>query len=182
MRYVQQVFDRLSKGGFIYSDSVDETTRRIYFDIDDCRDEYADYFSRIGFILEEGDQYYYFSRKESKNSITDRLKKFGHWVDVLDFLKAFDPSFGPGYTFMTADIIVGSDSDIELRDKAACLYDNRARHDEIAERLVEELSRQGFIEIIDDVARRYKVTAAYRYLEDMVSLIAFNDNDDEITD
>lgn len=81
---------------------------------------------------------------------------------------------------MTADLIVKIDSDIELRDKASTLYDNKARHDEIAERLVDELSKQGFIEIIDDVARRYKVTAAYRYLEDMVNLIAFDD-DDEIS-
>ena len=180
MKYEQQVFDRLSKGGCISSDSVDETTRRIFIDIDDCRDEYADYFSRIGFILEEGNQYYYFSRKESKSSIAEKLKKFGHWVDVLDFLKAWEPSFGPGFTFMTADLIVKIDSDIELRDKASTLYDNKARHDEIAERLVDELSKQGFIEIIDDVARRYKVTAAYRYLEDMVNLIAFDD-DDEIS-
>ncbi len=181
MKYEQQVFDRLSKGGFISSDSVDPTMRRIFLDLDDCRDEYADYFARIGFILEEGNQYYYFSRKESKSSVADKLKKFGHWVDVLDFLKAWEPSFGPGFAFMTADLIVKIDSDIELRDKASSLYDNKARHDEIAERLVEELSRQGFIEITDDVSRRYKVTAAYRYLEDMVNLIAFND-DDEIID
>ena len=65
MKYEQQVFDRLSKGGFISSDSMDEATRRMFLDIDDCRVEYSDYFSRIGFILEEGNQYYYFSRKES---------------------------------------------------------------------------------------------------------------------
>lgn len=181
MKYIQQVFDRLSKGGFISSDSVDETTRRIFLDIDDCREEYADYFSRIGFILEEGNQYYYFSRKESKSSLTDKLRKFGHWVDVLDFLKAWEPSLGPGFTFMTADLIVKIDSDIDLRDKASTLYDNKARHNEIADRLVEELTKQGFIEIIDDVSRRYKVSSAYRYLEDMVNLIAFDDND-EITD
>ena len=181
MKYEQQVFDRLSKGVFIYSDSVDETTRRVFLDLDNCRDEYADYFSRIGFILEEGNQYYYFSRKESKSSIADKLKKFSHWIDVIDFLKAWEPSLGPGFTFMTADLVVKIDSDIELRDKASTLYDNKSRHDEIAERLVEDLSKQGFIEITDDVARRYKVTPAYRYLEDMVNLIAFND-DDEITD
>lgn len=181
MKYEQQVFDRLSKGGFISSDSADATIRRIYLDIDDCRDEYADYFSRIGFMLEEGNQYYYFSRKESKSAMAEKLKKFGHWVDVLDFLKAWEPSFGPGFTFMTADIIIQMDNDIDLREKASTLYDNRARHDEIAERLIEELSRQGFIEMVDDVARRYKVAAAYRYLEEMVNLIAFDD-DDEITD
>lgn len=178
MKYVQQVFDRLSRGGFIPADSVDESIRRIYIDLDDNRDDYADNFSKIGFILEEGKQYFYFSRRESKTVLTDKLKKMGHWIDVLDFLKAWEPAFGPGFSFLTADLIVKIDSDIELRDKAKMLYDNRTRHDEIASRLVEELTRQGFVELLDNVTQRYSVTSAYRYLEDLVQLIAFEDEDE----
>ncbi len=181
MKYVQQVFDRLSRGGFIPADSVDESIRRIYIDLDDNRDDYADYFSQIGFILQEGKQYFYFSRRESKTALTDKLKKMGHWIDVLDFLKAWEPAFGPGFSFLTADLIVKIDSDIELRDKAKTLYDNRTRHDEIATRLVEELTRQGFVELLDNVTQRYSVTSAYRYLEDLVQLIAF-ENEDEISE
>lgn len=178
MKYVQQVFDRLSRGGFIAADSVDESDRKIYVDLDDNMEEYAEYFSKIGFILEEGRQYYHFSRKESKTAIADKLKKMGHWVDVLDFLKAWEPAFGPGSSFMTADLIVKIDSDIELRDKAKSLYDNKIRHDEIATRLVEELTKQGFIELLDNVTQRYSVTSAYRYLEDLVELIVFDDENE----
>lgn len=178
MKYIQQIFDRLSRGGFISSDSVDENIRNIFIDIDNCRDDYADYFVKIGFILEEGNGYFYFSRKESKTSLADKLKRFGHWIDVIDFLKAWEPSIGPGYTFLLADLQVRIDSDIELRDKAKSLYENKIRNNEICERLVEELSRQGFIELLDDVAQRYQVAAAYRYLEDMVELIAFNEEDE----
>lgn len=178
MKYVQQVFDRLSRGGFIPADSVDESIRRIYVDLDDNREEYAEYFSRIGFILEDGKQYFHFSRRESKTALTDKLKKMGHWIDILDFLKAWEPSFGSGFSFMTADLIVKIDADIELREKAKLLYDNKTRHDEIATRLVEELAKQGFIELLDNVTQRYSVTSAYRYLEDLVQLIAFEDEDE----
>lgn len=178
MKYIQQVFDRLSRGGFIPADSVDESIRRIYIDLDDNREDYADYFSKIGFILEEGKQYFYFSRRESKTVLIDKLKKMGHWIDVLDFLKAWEPAFGPGFAFLMSELIVKIDSDIELRDKAKILYDNRTRHDEIAMRLVEELSRQGFVELLDNVTQRYSVTSAYRYLEDLVQLIAFEEEDE----
>lgn len=180
MKYVQQVFERMSRGGFIPADSVDEGVRRIYVDLDDNREEYAEYFSKIGFILEEGKRYFHFSRKESKTALIDKLKKMGHWIDVLDFLKAWEPAFGPGFTFLTADLIVKIDSDIELRDKAKMLYDNRTRHDEIATRLVEELTKQGFIELLDNVTQRHSVTSAYRYLEDLVELIDFEE--DEISE
>lgn len=178
MKYIQQIFDRLSKGGFISSDSVDESIRNIFIDLEDYKEEYSGYFAKIGFILEEGNGYFYFSRKESKTSLADKLKKFGHWIDVLDFLKAWETALGPGFSFIMADLLVKIDSDIELREKTRSLYESKVRNDEICERLIDELSRQGFIELIDDVAQRYQVTSAYRYLEDMVELIAFNEDDE----
>ena len=178
MKYVQQVFDRLSRGGFISSDSVDESTRNIFLDIEDHQDDYSEYFEQIGFILEEGTGFFY-SRRESKTALVDKLKRFGHWIDILDFLKAWEPALGPGFTFIHADLMIKIDSDIELREKAKSLYENKVKNDEICDRLMEELSRQGFIEQLDDVAQRYQVTAAYRYLEDMVELIAFNEEDEK---
>ena len=179
MKYIQQVFDRLSRGGFISSDSADESTRNIFLDIEDHKDDYSGYFEQIGFILEEGTGFFYFSRRESKTALVDKLKRFGHWIDILDFLKAWEPALGPGFTFIQADLMIKIDSDIELREKAKSLYENRVKNDEICDRLMEELSRQGFIEQLDDVAQRYQVTAAYRYLENMVELIAFNEEDEK---
>lgn len=179
MKYIQQVFDRLSRGGFISSDSVDESARNIFLDIEDHKNDYSGYFEQIGFILEEGTGFFYFSRRESKTALVDKLKRFGHWIDILDFLKAWEPALGPGFTFIHADLMIKIDSDIELREKAKSLYENKVKNDEICDRLMEELSRQGFIEQLDDVAQRYQVTAAYRYLEDMVELIAFNEEDEK---
>ncbi|MDE5658047.1 MAG: hypothetical protein K2J66_04595 [Muribaculaceae bacterium] len=179
MKYIQQVFDRLSRGGFISSDSVDESTRNIFIDLEDHKDDYSGYFEQIGFILEEGIGYFYFSRKDSKTALVDKLKRFGHWIDILDFISAWEPALGPGFSFIHADLMVKMDSDIELREKAKSLYENKVRNDEICERLMEELSRQGFIEQLDDVSQRYQVTSAYRYLEDMVELIAFNEEDEK---
>lgn len=178
MKYVQQVFDKLSRGGFISSDSADEEIRRIFIDLEDHKEEYSAYFAKIGFILEEGNGYFYFSRKEPKTVLTDKLKKFGYWIDILDFLKAWESTLGPGFTFIQADLLVRMDSDIELREKAKTLYENKVRNDEICSHLLEGLLRQGFIELLDDAAQRYQVTSAYRYLEDMVELIAFNDEDE----
>lgn len=38
MKYVQQVFDRLSRGGFLASDSVEESKRLIFIDLDDHKE------------------------------------------------------------------------------------------------------------------------------------------------
>jgi len=94
MKYIQRVFERLSRGGFISSDSVDEDTRNIFLDLDEYREEYSAYFAQIGFILEEGNGYFYFSRKvyrwrcpilktENKKSNGKTGRPFFHYVELM---------------------------------------------------------------------------------------------------
>lgn len=178
MKYTQQIFDRLSRGRFYSSDSVNSNDRNIYNDLGDNKEQYAEYFSRIGFTLEEGEGYYYFSRKETKYSLADKLKKLGHWIDILDFFKAWEPSSGPGREFSISELAGRIDSDIELREKAKVLYDNKVRNIEICQKLTEELLAHGFIELVDDAVELYQITSAFRYLEDIVKLIEINEEDE----
>ena len=64
MNYTREVFQRLSRGQFISGNSIDPETRAIYNDIEECQQEYEDYFRKIDFYLSAGDGFYYFSRKE----------------------------------------------------------------------------------------------------------------------
>ena len=67
MKYTSEIFQRLSRGQFISSNSIDAETRAIYNDIEENQQEYEDYFSQIDFQLSSGDGFYYFSRKEAKH-------------------------------------------------------------------------------------------------------------------
>lgn len=182
MKYIRQTFERLSRGGFISTDSSKEEERRIYIDIDDHLNDYADYFSQIGFCLEQGNGYFYFTRKEQRVQLVDKLTRFGHWLDVLDFLKSWEPTFGPGFTFTKAALTVKIDADIELKDKASTLYEKKDRYEDIVEKLTDEMQRQGFIELIDEPSQLYGVVAAYTYLEELVRMITIEtDDDDEVS-
>ena len=35
MKYIKQIFERLSRGGFIYSDSTQEEMKRLFIDLED---------------------------------------------------------------------------------------------------------------------------------------------------
>ena len=74
MKYTSEVFQRLSRGQFISSNSIDADTRAIYNDIEENQQEYEDYFSKIDFQLSCGDGFYYFSRKEAKVIIENKLQ------------------------------------------------------------------------------------------------------------
>ena len=178
MKYLKQVYDRLIRGNFISRDSLSETQRQAYRDIDECNGEYADFFESIGFTLEEGDGYYYLARAESRTELTKKLERYGHWIDVLDFLKAWEPIFSPGYRFRLSRLQHAIDIDIELKEKVWTLYENKERPSEIASRLIDELNRSGFIETIDETTEEYQVTNAFLYLEEIVEMLTFEETEE----
>src|SRR5690606_33283522 len=99
------IFETLSKGQFISSNSSDESIRKLYSVIEEEQNfEYLyNYFLNINFILEKGDQYFYFSRPENKIDLERKIEQFFKWIDILDFLKSFDHSFSSGYRFTPSD-------------------------------------------------------------------------------
>ncbi len=171
MKYELQTFELLSRGVFISSDSRSEEKRRIYMDIEDNLTEYYDYFRRIGFKLEQGNGFYYFSRTENRTTMVEKLNRFGHWLDILDFVKAWQPTFGSGFVFTKADMTAALNADIDLQQKSVSLYDNRSVYGEIVARLLEEMLKAGYIDIVNEDRQEYIVLCTITYLEDIVNLI-----------
>lgn len=178
MKYIKQIFERLSRGGFISSDSTQEEMKQLFIDIEDNLVAYRQYYKEIGFLLEEGNGYFYFSRQESKTQLMDKLVRLGHWIDILDFFKAWEPIFGPGYTFSKATLTIKAEADIDLQQKASGLYEKKDNLPDIVEKLVEEMLKAGFLELTNEKTGQYRVVAAYGYLEDLVNLITLDDNND----
>ena len=116
MKYTEEIFNILSKGGFISSNSVSTQVKRLYDAIEEDLPDYYDYYKGIGFYLEGGDGYYYFTRKESKVDLERKLEAIQKWIDYLSFLKTYHSAFGPGFLFRAADIEIQIGCDIELKE------------------------------------------------------------------
>src|SRR5690625_6879740 len=63
-----------------------------------------DYFKQINYIIEHGNGYFYFSRKEKNTDLDRKLNKAFEWIDWLDFLKSYDNTFDVGFRFTPDDI------------------------------------------------------------------------------
>jgi hypothetical protein len=170
----------MSKGGFLSVDSTDSEIKHLYDDIEDNFSDYENYFQELGLRLETGDGYYYFARThEAKLTIEQKLQSFAQWVDILDFLKTYDITFSTGFQFRSTHILERINLDVELRDKARELFRKQNTNQEVVEKLVSELTGMGFAEIINEEDDTYKVTAAFRYAEEMVNLITIY-NEEEV--
>lgn len=170
------IFEILSKGQFICSNSSDENIRKLYNVMEEAQNyEFLyDYFLSINFILEKGDEYYYFSRVENKIDLERKIEQAFKWIDILDFLKTFDNAFGSGYRFTPADILVKLNIDAELKTKLEGLKKysgGKDKYTEIIDKVLSFLESDRFVEVENMISRQYKVLASFHYLEQLVMTI-----------
>lgn len=171
LRYTKEIFDILSRGGFISQNSISVQRAHLYDVIEDDFQKYQEYYQGIGFLLEGGNGYYYFSRTENKVELADKIQRFATWIDRLDFLKTFNQTFGSGFSFRKSNILEKFSSDIELKEKARYLYPDIKTNDEKMEKLIGDMERQGFVELENELDGTYKVTAAFHYIEELIDCL-----------
>jgi hypothetical protein len=178
-RQTGEIFEILSCGQFLCSNSVDARISKLYDVIDD-NEKYEllyDYFSVIGFLLEKGDEFYYFSRKnESKADLERKLETACKWIDILDFFKTFDNAFVSGYSFTTQEIVVRIKVDAVLKSKADGLrkvfrLEDKTPYDEVIAKVIDNLCKDGFAEIENEILKSYKILSSFKYLEELVTNI-----------
>ena len=178
----QRIYERLSRGEFLSVDSIDASIRHLYEDIEENLEDYTDYFREIGLQLEAGNGYFYFSRiGESKQSIEQKLDSFSKWLDYLDFLKCYNQSFTSGYQFRKSHLMEQISLDIEMKEKANHLFKKYGAGSlvEIVNKLLQEMQSMGFAECVNELDETYKVTSAFRYVEELVDIIQIA-NEDEV--
>lgn len=175
-KYTAAIFEMLSKGQFICSNSSDELIRKLYNTIDEERifEFLHEYFLNINFILERGNEYFYFSRTENKVDLERKIEQAFKWIDILDFLKTYDNSFGAGYRFSPSDILVKTKVDAELKSKLEGLQKyspGKEKQADIIEKILETLEKDKFIEMENSILHQYKVLSSFHYLEQLVMTI-----------
>lgn len=179
MRYTKEIFEILSRGGFISQNSISQQRAHLYDAIEDDFQQYQEYYEGIGFLLEGGNGYYYFSRTENKVELADKIQRMIGWIDRLDFLKTFNSTFGSGFSFRKSNILEKFSSDIELKEKARHLYADLKTNDEKMDKLIADMERQGFIELENDLDGTYKVTAAFHYIEELIDCLTIIETEHE---
>jgi len=170
-KHTADIFDTISKGKFICSNSVDDNNRRLYNVVDENFDDLYHYFMAIGFVLERGDEYFYFSRNEVKAVLENKIEQAYRWIDVVDFFMAFNSSFAPGFRFTISDVAQQVKVDASLKDKLEIMkrLTGEGKYDERISTLIErQLCTPGFAELENELTNEYKVLASFNYIKQLI--------------
>ena len=170
-----EIFKILSKGQFINSNSSDKKIADLYRVIEDEQnyENLYDYFLNINFVLEKGNEYFYFSRPETKADLEKKIETAFKWIDIVDFFKTFRNDFGSGVRFSPSDILVQikTDADLETKLEGLKKYADKATQREIIDRILKILADDSFIEMENQITQQYKVLASFNYLEQLILTI-----------
>ncbi|MCT4615358.1 MAG: hypothetical protein N4A49_10845 [Marinifilaceae bacterium] len=175
-KYTFEIFDRLSKGQFICSNSTDEEIKKMYEVIEQGNnfEILYDYFSKINFNLCRGDEYFFFTRPESKVSLEHKLESVFKWIDIVDLFKTYDNSFSVGFRFTPAQVISQLEVNSDLKNKLNSLHkyhQNKSNYLDSIKKIIDMLKRDNYVELVDELTETYKVLSSFSYLEELILAI-----------
>jgi hypothetical protein len=175
-KYTSEIFDVLRKGQFICSNSPDDEIQTLYKVLEDTEtfEDLYEYFYQINYILEQGNEYFYFSRTEKNVDLDRKLEKAFTWIDILDFFKTFDSSFDVGFRFSPSDIVNQLKNNADLKTKLDNLKkysEDKKTYTERIKKIIENLIKDNFITLENEISETYKVLTSLNYLKDIISTI-----------
>lgn len=179
-KHTVKIFETLGKGGFISSNSSKSEIRELYDIVEDNFEELFEYFEAINFKLERGNEYFYFSRNETKVELERKLENAYKWIDIYDFFKAVNPSFGPGAKLSPSAIAEQCKVNSELKLKLEGMR-KLTGDDNIVSRikkLIDILRKDEFVELENELLDIWKVLSSIHYIENFISLINLPEEDE----
>jgi len=161
-----EIFERLSRGLFISKNQPGFQTQDLYGVLEHREEDFRYYFSLIGFYLEKGEGYYYFSREENKSQIEDKVEKLFRYLDGLELLYLLVPDLGPGSLINLTSLGERLESSKQLSRKALKLG-VRASQDSPEDKFkafLRSLEKESFVVALDDQQEEFLVLDAFDYL------------------
>lgn len=165
------IFTFLSKGHFISLNSKDPMQTHLYEVISSHEGSLRDYFAVIDLHLHRGNGYYYFSRPERGESLEERMEKVMRQLDLLSFLLAYNPRFGPGLGFSAKEVWEQCQRkpDLMKRLDKLSLRPAGASSEEKLRQVLRLLEKDTFLEA--DTDGHYRVLSAFDYLLQLIDRI-----------
>ncbi|SFV88542.1 hypothetical protein MNB_SUP05-SYMBIONT-5-1222 [hydrothermal vent metagenome] len=138
-------------------------------------EELFEYFSKINYLLEQGDEYFYFSKPKEKNIDLERkIERAFEWIDIIDFFKTYDSSFDVGFRFTPSEVVGQLQNNADLKAKLENLKkvgSEKKKYLDRIKRIIEKLEKDNYVALENELSETYKVLNSFNYLKDLVNTI-----------
>ena len=169
----QDVFEHLSRGKFLCENSPIRKERQLFEACSSEYDTFFAYFEEIGFSLERGNEYFYFSKTFTNKTIEEKITKVYEYIDLVELMQEYSQSFGVGFRVSISELESSAKANVTLKQsiqKIRTSTKNMTLHQQCA-RVLEQFSRGGFMALESEHEQRYKVLSSFEYLQTFLNAI-----------
>ncbi|KOH44848.1 condensin complex protein MksE [Sunxiuqinia dokdonensis] len=178
-----EIFDILSKGQFICSNAIDSQRRHLYEYVEENFEDLEPKFREIGYQLEDGNNYYYFSRpNESNQNVENKIEKALRWLDILAFFTSYRKDLCRGARFKLFDILNQIDINLALKEQLTDLQKRSTsgkNYQEMLNDLIKEMQKEGFVDLENEMEQTWKILDSWDYMEKMVMAVNIQDGENQ---
>lgn len=169
----QEIFELLSRGNFLCENSPIRSERKLFARCEEQYSELYTYFEHIGYYLEQGNGYYYFSRKLQNNQIEDKLETILDYIDLVEFMLQYSGTFGVGFRTTISELAESVKANVVLKDRLDRIkgsYKSLTLQQQCA-KVLERFRKGGFMALEDEHEERYVVLSSYDYIQTFLEAI-----------
>lgn len=165
-----KIFDILSKGKFLCDNYPEDEHRELYSLVDDNFEDLYEYFLNIGFILNKGIGYFYFSKDESTQSIENKLNSILRFIDLYDFMFEYSSSFSVGAKVSPLNLSEAVNTNSILKSKLVKLVKKETIY-QSCKKLLDEFVTKGIMALENEEEEIYVTLTSYLYVEHFIESI-----------
>ena len=169
---VRPIFEKLSQGYFLSESSISVENKKLYRICNDNYDELYDYFKLVGFELNKGENYFYFSKDFSNNEhkipekyFNKKMADIFELLELLAFMITFDNDFKIASRVSLNELVVAVEKNIALETNLKSLKSHHKETiKESCESILKAFVNAGMMEVVDSYTESYKVLESLDYI------------------
>lgn len=166
-RYTKEIFERLSKGNFICQNSPEVFEKRLFDICEQNVDVLKSYFIPIGFELNYGSGFFYFSKELQENQVEAKLDNILHLLDYIEMFLQFDEYFNVGWRGSPISLAEAATDNIVIKERIEKIHGLSGNNlFKRCEDIFLKMKKDGYMALEDEYEKRYVVLTSYEYLVD----------------
>ncbi len=166
-KYTKEIFERLSRGNFICQNSPDAFEKRLFEICNENSSALAAYFQPIGFELNYGQGYFYFSKELQESQVETKLENILHLLDYVELFLQYDEYFNVGWRSSPIALAEAATDNIVIKERIEKIRGLSGNNIfKKCEDIFNKMKKDGFMALEDEYEKRYVVLTSYNYLVD----------------
>lgn len=175
----EEIFEELRLGHFLVRNDPNRARRRLYHECEENSELLASYFRPLGYILNQGNGYFFFSKSLQRAQMEKKVGKILDMIDLIALFMEFDSSFDIGWRGAPSSLKESAEDNIVLKDRIDRI--KGVRGDTMQTKCkdaFEKMRDNGYMAIENEENETYLVLDSYAYIYTFLNAIKEDQTDE----